>query len=48
MILNKEQLNSVLNDLFAIDPGLRQYEKELEKIIREIVEFRPEINFDEN
>jgi hypothetical protein len=48
MKLNQEQLQAVLADIYVIDASLRQYEAELEKIIQQIVEFKPEANFDEN
>jgi len=48
MKLNQEQLKIILDDLYAVDQGLRQYEKELESIIRDIIELEPEIKFDEN
>lgn len=48
MKLNKDQLKIILDDLYAIDPKLHDFETELEKIIREIVELEPEIKFDEN
>jgi hypothetical protein len=48
MKLNEKQLELILQDLYAVNPALRQHEAELENMIREIVELEPEIVFDEN
>jgi hypothetical protein len=48
MNLNKEQLKIILDDLYAIDANLRNYEPQLEKIIRDLIELEPEVKFDEN
>ncbi len=48
MTLTKEQIQVVLNDLYAIDGGLKTHQAELEKIILDIAALRPEAKFDEN
>jgi len=46
--MTKQQIRAILDDLYAVDGNLRQYEKELEKIILKILEYKPEVEFDEN
>lgn len=40
------QINSILQDLFELDPSLKQQKKELEKIITKLLEAEPEIEVD--
>ncbi|MDD5589756.1 MAG: hypothetical protein PHQ47_01105 [Candidatus Portnoybacteria bacterium] len=48
MKINEQQMQIILEDLYSVEPGLRKHEEELKKILFEIVQLRPEANFDEN
>lgn len=39
-------INQILNELYEIDPALRQYEKEITKLIGEMLRVRPDTKFD--
>jgi len=41
------QINNILKDLYALDPELRQYERELMPLVRELIEAKPDTVFDE-
>jgi len=47
-MFNDQQLKIILDDLYAVEPDLKKDQAALVKIIREIVQARPEIKFDEN
>jgi hypothetical protein len=42
-----DQIKNILDDLYAIDPGLRNHEKTLVKLISELLAAKPDTKFDE-
>lgn len=44
----KKQIQQILNELYIIDSSLREHEKELKKIIKELLLVQPDIQVDEN
>lgn len=44
----KNDINKILNDLYMIDPKLKKQEKEIKKIIQEIIKEKPNTKFDKN
>lgn len=42
-----KKIKNILNDLYAIDPELRKYEKTLEKLVAELLAMKPDTKFDE-
>lgn len=47
MVLSKKQLKQVLEELYAIDPTLKQQESRLAEIINDIIKLKPETRLDE-
>jgi inhibitor of cysteine peptidase len=43
-----QKIQNILNELFLYDPSLKAYEKELEKIISQLLASEPNLNYDEN
>lgn len=41
-------INDILEELYALDPDLRQKESEIQKIIERMIKNRPEIQMDES
>lgn len=41
-------INDILEELYALDPDLRQKESEIQKIIERMIKNRPEIQIDES
>lgn len=42
----KEQIDKILGEIFLIDPELKKHEKELKKIMQEIIDKKPDTKFD--
>lgn len=46
--MNDEQINLILNDLYAIDPEFKKHESEIRSIIEQLLELKPAAEIDEN
>lgn len=46
--MKQEKLESILNDIFQLDPKLKSFEKEIRKMVEDILTAQPEINIDAN
>jgi glycine cleavage system protein P-like pyridoxal-binding family len=44
----EKNIQNILEELYLIDPTLREREKELKKIIHTMLEVRPNVEIDEN
>lgn len=45
--MDNKKVKNILNELYALDPELAKYEKEIKKIIEEYLKAKPDSKFDE-
>ncbi|MFC1732877.1 hypothetical protein ACFL6I_21450 [candidate division KSB1 bacterium] len=43
----KDNINSILNDLYMMDPSLKEQEEDLKKLIQKLIEAKPDIEMNE-